>query len=85
MANNKLLEEISARLSELAASTPVVDIEKNAKALLSSFFSRMDLVTREEFELQREMLAKAREKLTTLEAGVDKLVAELESQNPSRK
>ena len=73
MVNNKLLEEISARLSQLAASTPAVDIEKNAKALLASFFSRMDLVTREEFELQREMLAKAREKLTALETKVTEL------------
>lgn len=73
MVNNKLLEEISARLSQLAASTPAVDIEKNAKALLASFFSRMDLVTREEFELQRGMLAKAREKLTALETKVTEL------------
>ena len=73
MANNKLLEEISTRLSQLAASTPAADIERNAKALLSSFFSRMDLVTREEFELQRDMLAKAREKLTALETKVTEL------------
>ncbi|MFY9329567.1 MAG: accessory factor UbiK family protein [Georgfuchsia sp.] len=79
MTNNKLLDEISSRISQLAASSPAVEFEKNAKALLSSAFTRMDLVTREEFDIQRELLAKAQEKLTALEAEVAKLVSELES------
>jgi ubiquinone biosynthesis accessory factor UbiK len=75
MLNNKLLDEISTRFSQLAASTPAAEIEKNAKALLTSAFSRLDLVTREEFEIQRELLSKAREKLTALEAKVATLEA----------
>ena len=73
MLNNKLLDEISSRISQLAASTPVAEFEKNAKALLAGVFSRMDLVTREEFDIQRELLAKAQEKLTALEAKIGEL------------
>ena len=79
MLNNKLLDEISNRISQLASSAPAADFEKNAKALLSSAFSRMDLVTREEFDLQRELLQKARAKLDALEAEIAKLTAERES------
>ncbi len=78
MLNNKFLAEISSRISQLAAGlpgAPAAEFEKNAKALLSSAFARLDLVTREEFDLQRELLAKARVKLETLEARI----AELES------
>ena len=80
MPNNKLLDDIAARLSQLAAGSPAAEIEKNAKALLSSVFSRMDLVTREEFDLQREVLARSREKLAVLEAKI----AELEAKTPAR-
>ena len=82
MLNNKFLDEISSRLSQLAAGLPgatAAEFEKNAKALLAGVFSRMDLVTHEEFDIQRELLAKAQEKLTALEAEVAKLVSELES------
>jgi ubiquinone biosynthesis accessory factor UbiK len=82
MLNNKLLDEIAGRISQLAAGfpgAPAAEFEKNAKALLSSAFARMDLVTREEFDVQREILLKARERLETLEAEVAKLAAELES------
>ena len=81
MLNNKLLDEISTRFSQLAASTPATEIEKNARVLLTSALSHLDVVTREEFEIQRELLAKAREKLTALEARV----AELEARNPTDK
>lgn len=78
MLNPKLLDELSARFSQLAAATPARDIEKNARAMLGGLFTRLDLVTREEFDLQVELLARAREKLTALEARV----AELEKRQP---
>jgi BMFP domain-containing protein YqiC len=78
MLNPKLLDELSARFSELVAASPAKDIEKNARALLGSLFSRLDLVTREEFDLQVELLARARAKLSALEAQV----AELEKRQP---
>ncbi|HUY02400.1 MAG TPA: accessory factor UbiK family protein [Rhodocyclaceae bacterium] len=73
---NKFVGEISTRLSELVAASPARDIEKNARALLASGFARLDLVTREEFEVQATLLARAREKLTALEARVAALEAE---------
>lgn len=73
----RILDEIGAKLSELAASSPAKDIEKNVKAVLGSAFNRLDLVTREEFDVQREMLAHARHKLIELEERVAALEAEL--------
>jgi len=70
MLNPKILDEFTARLAELAASSPARDLEKNARALLNGLFARLDFVTREEFEVQRELLARAREKDETLEARV---------------
>lgn len=68
--NHKLLDDLGTKLSELVAHSPAKDIEKNVKAFLSSTFSRLDLVTREEFEVQREVLARTRERLEQLEARV---------------
>jgi BMFP domain-containing protein YqiC len=73
MLNPKLFEEMTAKLSELAATGPAKDVEKNVRALLSSLFSRLDLVTREEFDVQADVLARTREKLTALEARVAEL------------
>lgn len=52
------------------------DLEKNLHAAMQMVFSRMDLVTREEFEVQRDLLARSRTKLEQLE----KQIAELEAQ-----
>jgi BMFP domain-containing protein YqiC len=79
--NDKFLSDLSARLAELAASNPAKDLERNFRGLLSSAFSRMDLVTREEYDAQAQVLARAREKLAALEARV----AELESRARPKK
>lgn len=73
MSTPRILDEIGAKLSELAANSPVRDIEKNAKALLGGALAKLDLVTREEFEVQREVLAHTRKKLAELEARVAEL------------
>ena len=73
--NEKVLSELSAKLAALAAANPAKDLEKNVRGLLSSAFARLDLVSREEYDVQTQVLAKAREKLAQLEARV----AELES------
>ena len=75
MLNPKSLDEITARISGLIATSPAKDIEKNARALLSSAFAKLDLVTREEFDLQVAMLARTREKLGALESRVAALEA----------
>lgn len=76
MTTPRFLDEIGAKLSELAANSPARDIEKNIRAVLGSAFSRLDLVTREEFEVQREILAQARQRLVELEARVAALEAD---------
>jgi BMFP domain-containing protein YqiC len=75
MLNPKTFEDIAARVSAVLSNTPAAEVEKNVKALLSSAFGRLDLVPREEFDVQREVLAKTREKLTALEARVAELEA----------
>ena len=72
----RIFEEIGAKLSELAANSPAKDIERNVKAMVGTAFGKLDLVTREEFELQREMLAHARLRLEALEERVARLEAE---------
>ena len=76
MLNPKIIEEISAKLNDVVANSPAKDFEKNARALLAQGFSKLDLVTREEFDIQVQILSRAREQLTALEAKV----AELEAQ-----
>jgi len=76
MLNAQIFEEITAKLSAVTESGPAKDIEKNVRALLTQGFSKLDLVTREEFDIQSQVLARAREQLTALEARV----AELEAQ-----
>ena len=73
MLDPKILEDLGAKMSALLANSPAKDIEKNAKAVMSGFFSKLDLVTREEFDIQAEVLARTREKLKALEARVDAL------------
>lgn len=75
MQKAAFLEDLQQRLSALLASTPAADIQKNLKALLMQQFARMELVTQEEFELQRQVLARTREKLEALEERVQQLEA----------
>lgn len=75
MAAAKFIDEINARLAELAAASPAKDFERNVKAMMNGAFARMDLVTREEFDVQAKVLARTREKLAELE----RRVAELEA------
>jgi BMFP domain-containing protein YqiC len=75
MFSTEKLNEISSKIKELALNSPIGDAEKNIHALLKSIFTKMELVTREEFDVQSEVLRNTREKLILLEA---KLV-ELES------
>ena len=71
--NQKILDDINARVREVFAHSPAADLEKNLRALLASMFARLDLVTREEFDVQRQVLLRTREKLARLEAQVAQL------------
>lgn len=84
MLNPKFFEEVSAKLAEALANSPAKDLEKNAKAMLTGAFSRLDLVTREEFDIQREVLARARQKLAELEARIAQLESRGGDQPPAQ-
>ena len=67
MINQKLLDDIGAKVSEVIAASPAKDVEKNVRAMLAAMFAKLDLVTREEFDVQKEVLLRTREKLGHLE------------------
>lgn len=73
MLDPKTLEDIGNKMSTLLANSPAKDFEKNAKAVVSGFLAKLDLVTREEFDIQIQVLARTREKLKELEARVEAL------------
>jgi BMFP domain-containing protein YqiC len=75
MQQNRIFDELSGKISALLAQSPAKDVEKNLRALLGSFFSRLDLVTREEFDVQAKLLARSREQISALEARVAELEA----------
>lgn len=70
MVNQKVLDEIVTKVNELVSQSPVKDVEKNLRVMLGAVFTRLDLVTREEFEVQQEVLKRTREKLIALETRV---------------
>jgi BMFP domain-containing protein YqiC len=77
MAETRILDDLTAKISEFLAASPAKDVEKNLRTLLSAAFTKLELATREEFEIQAKVLAKAREKLSELETRVAELEANL--------
>ena len=73
MLNKNVIDEINAKVSEVLHNSPAKDIEKNIRMLLASAFTRLDLVTRDEFDVQQEVLQRTREKLMVLEGKVSEL------------
>jgi BMFP domain-containing protein YqiC len=69
----KFLDDLNRRVREVLEATPAKDVEKNLRALLSATFARLDLVTREEFDIQQGVLQRTREKLLQMEARVAEL------------
>jgi len=70
MLGQKMFEEISGKLGQALADSPAKDLEKNLRTVLQGVFAKLDLVTREEFDVQQAVLLKTREKLEALEAQV---------------
>jgi ubiquinone biosynthesis accessory factor UbiK len=70
MENQAFLQDVQQRIAELFRSSPAADLERNVKAMLAQTFQRMDLVTREEFEIQLETVARLRQRVEALEARV---------------
>ena len=70
LMDKRLFEELSERISEALRNSPAQDLERNLRALLATWFDRMDLVLREDFDVQRKLLERAQAKLSDLEARV---------------
>ena len=77
MLSQKLFDELSNKISETIAASPAKDLEKNVRSMMGAAFTRMDLVTREEFDVQQEVLARTREQLAALETRLTELEATL--------
>ncbi len=75
MIERRVLDELGERIAAAVKDSPAQDLEKNLRALLAALFDRLDLVTREDFEVQEKLLERAQAKLAALEARL----AELES------
>jgi BMFP domain-containing protein YqiC len=67
--------DFQKNVSELIAKSPAADIERNVKAMMAQTFSRLDLITREEFDTQSELLERAIARIAVLEAKVRDLEA----------
>ena len=78
MIDHRLFEDLRERINEALRNSPAQDFENNLRALLTAWFDRMDLVLREDFEVQRKLLERAQAKLAELEARI----AELEARRP---
>ena len=74
-----ILNDLNERVRQIFAQSPAADLEKNLRAMLMSLFARLDLVTREEFDIQRQVLLRTREKLARVESRVSELERTLDS------
>ena len=68
MNKAEFLEELQQKIRLLIQQSPMAEMENNLKALLNQGFAKLELVTREEFEVQKEVLARTRAKLADMEA-----------------
>ncbi len=71
------LSELQDKVQQVLQQSPAKDLEKNMRAMLNQGFSKLDLLTREEFDVQADVLARTRAKLEALEARVADLEARL--------
>ena len=81
MINAQLLDEISSKIRDIKKLSPASDVEKNIRALLQGAFTKLELVSREEFDVQADVLRLTRQKLDQLEAKLAKLESLLQKNN----
>ncbi|MGI9027079.1 MAG: accessory factor UbiK family protein [Burkholderiaceae bacterium] len=73
MQNSAFFENMQERISKLLDETPVADLRKNLRAVLQQGFEHFDLATREQLDLQTELLARAQDKIAELEMRISAL------------
>ncbi len=77
MNKSNFFNDMQSKISQAIENSPAKDIEKNVKAMMSQGFSKLDLVTRDEFDIQAQVLEKTRSRLEALEIQVAALEAQL--------
>ena len=77
MLNTGKLDELAQRIGKMIEGSPAKDVEKNVETMLQSGLARLDMVPRDEFDVQAQLLVRTREKLEMLEARVAELQARL--------
>ena len=82
MSDRRFFDDLSERINEALRSSPAADIEKNLRALLADWFGRMDLVMRQDFDVQKKLLEQALAKLAAHEARVAELEGRASSSDP---
>lgn len=80
---NDVFNDLQQKMSELFKNSPAKDVERNMKAMLSQGFSKLDLVTREEFDTQTQVLVRTRARLEELEKRVAQLEQRLGGASPA--
>ena len=73
MQKNPWFEEFQKNVADLIARSPAADIERNVKAFMGQTFTRMDLITREEFDVQVSLLGNAQARIQALESQLQAL------------
>ena len=80
MLNSQPFQDLSNKIKDIVQSSPLADVDKNVHALIKGALTKMELVTREEFDVQTEVLRHAREQLTSLETKLAALEAQLQKE-----
>lgn len=81
MITTQFFEDLSIKIRDVVKTTPAGDIENNLRALLQGAFTKLELVSREEFDVQAEVLRHTREKLEQIETKLAELESLLQKSN----
>ena len=73
MFNSSFINDLSNKIRELVKNSPLDDMDKNIHALIQGAFTKLELISREEFDVQAEVLRNTRDKLASLEAKLAEL------------
>ena len=81
--SKKLLDDLQAKLGQLMSTSPAKDIERNIRAVLTQAVSRLDVVTEEEYEVQKLLISRLGNKILSLEARISELEHKLRQMDNS--
>lgn len=71
--SSEKIKELSIKIKQLVESSPVSELESNLSALFQGALTKMDLVSREEFDIQAALLARTQQQLRSMEEKIQLL------------